>query len=166
VNQSPVGERTEYRVSVRSAFKAYLRAHNVEIKIPLPAKADHVAFEASSGTWDYIHETATALWRINYLRGQSELLLVLSFLSTSSQGLAPKDFNLTSFEGSRVKDQHTNLTMPKVSARFEIDGFAVSGVEIRYIRVIERTGYHRHSQQLTYRSQSDCSNYRISLQND
>merc|ERR1712232_1287677 len=96
VNRNLIGERTEYCLQLRSTFdKSHIRARNLEIAVPLPATAESVTMEPSSGTCCFMQAAASVVWRISELHGQSELSLAIGF---PSHGVSQKDFDPNAFE--------------------------------------------------------------------
>jgi AP-1 complex subunit mu len=115
--------RVEYLVKARSQFKARSTANNVGIFIPVPPDADSPKFRANVGTVKYVPERDAILWYIPKFQGAREYLMRAHFglPSTTSEDLAQ--------------------TKPPITVKFEIPYFTVSGIQVRYLKIIERSGY-------------------------
>jgi len=115
--------RIEYSIRTRTNFKKRSTAKNVHINIPVPPDADSPTFKANTGTVTYVAEKDIFVWQINNFPGQSEYLMRASF------GLP-----------SVTAEDPTNLKAP-ISVQFEIPYFTVSGIQVRYLKIIEKSGY-------------------------
>jgi AP-1 complex subunit mu len=115
--------RVEYLVKARSQFKARSTANNVGIFIPVPPDADSPKFRANTGTVKYVPERDAILWYIPKFQGAREYLMRAHFglPSTSNEELAQ--------------------AKPPIVVKFEIPYFTVSGIQVRYLKIIERSGY-------------------------
>lgn len=118
------GSRIEYMIKTRSNFKRQSSANNVEIIIPVPSDADSPRFKTSVGKVEYIPEKNCFIWKIKQFQGQKEFLMRAHFglPSVSSEDYEPNK------EPIRVK--------------FEIPYFTVSGIQVRYLKIVEKSGYH------------------------
>jgi len=112
--------RIEYLIKVRSQYKPRSVANNVRILIPVPADADSPKFRASIGTVLYAPEKNAIIWSIRQFAGAKEYLMRAHF------GLP-----------SITNDDDTN-TRPPISVEFEIPYFTVSGIQVRYLKILER----------------------------
>jgi AP-1 complex subunit mu len=116
------GSRIEYMIKCKSQFKQRSMANNVEIIIPVPPDADSPSFKTSIGTVKYAPERDAAIWSIKQLQGQKEYLM-------------RAHFGLPSIEGEKAKEK------PPITVKFEIPYFTVSGIQVRYLKIIEKSGY-------------------------
>mmetsp|Transcript_3670 Transcript_3670/g.9161 ORF Transcript_3670/g.9161 Transcript_3670/m.9161 type:complete len:428 (-) Transcript_3670:127-1410(-) len=116
--------RTEYLVKARSQFKERSAAGNVEIILPLPADATQPTVRTSQGTATYVPEQEAMVWKIKHFPGGREFLLRCKF---SLPSVAAED------------DPHGR--MPPIRVKFEIPYFTVSGIQVRYLKVVEKSGY-------------------------
>ncbi|CAD7065819.1 unnamed protein product [Tilletia caries] len=108
------GSRVEYMVKVKAQFKRRSTANNVEIIIP-----------AAIGSVQYAPEKSAMIWKIKQLGGGKEFLMRAHF------GLP----SVKSEDGS-VDNKRT-----PISVKFEIPYFTVSGIQVRYLKVVEKSGY-------------------------
>ncbi|KAA8542267.1 hypothetical protein F0562_023597 [Nyssa sinensis] len=116
--------RVEIAVKARSQFKERSTATNVEIELPVPSDASNPDIRTTMGSATYIPETDALLWKIKSFPGNKEYMLRAEFkLSSITSDEAP----LTEKLLFRVK--------------FEIPYFTVSGIQVRYLKIIEKSGY-------------------------
>jgi len=116
--------KVEFLVKAKSMFKTRSTANNVEITIPVPSDADSPKFRTNMGTVTYAPEKDACVWSIKAFPGGKEFLMRAHF------GL-PSIHN--------TEEEHKNR--PPITVKFEIPYFTVSGVQVRYLKIIERSGY-------------------------
>ncbi|CDZ98374.1 clathrin assembly protein ap47 [Phaffia rhodozyma] len=116
------GSRVEYIVKVRAQFKRRSTANNVEIYVPVPDDADSPKFRAATGSVHYAPEKACFVWKIKTLAGGKDYLMRAHF------GLPS------------VKTEEAPVRIP-ISVKFEIPYFTVSGIQVRYLKIVEKSGY-------------------------
>jgi AP-1 complex subunit mu len=94
----------------------------VEIMIPVPPDADSPSFKCASGTARYAPERDCIIWTIKQFAGQKEFVLRAHFglPSVQADGALPKK---------------------PISVKFEIPYFTVSGIQVRYLKIMEKSGY-------------------------
>ncbi|XP_062509216.1 AP-1 complex subunit mu-1-like [Corticium candelabrum] len=114
--------RVEFMIKAKSQFKRRSTANNVEITIPVPSDADTPRFKTSTGTVKYAPEKSAVLWLIKSFPGGREFLL-------------RAHFGLPSVEAEDSEGR------PPISVKFEIPYFTVSGIQVRYLKIIEKLGY-------------------------
>ncbi|KAL6756488.1 Mu1-adaptin [Haematococcus lacustris] len=122
--EKPSRSRTEYFVKARSQFKDRSTANNVEIILPLPADAITPVVKTSTGVAVYVPEKNALVWTIKSFPGGKEYVLRCHF-------------NLPSVDA----EDDVKGKMPPIKVKFEIPYFTVSGIQVRYLKVIEKTGY-------------------------
>lgn len=116
--------RIEYVVKARSNYKRRSMANNVEIVIQVPNDADTPNFKTTIGKVDYVPDKDCIIWRIKQFPGQKEFLM-------------KAQFGLPSITGDNA-----NIPMKApISVNFEIPYFTVSGIQVRYLKIIEKSGY-------------------------
>eukprot|EP01138_Halocafeteria_seosinensis_P008762 gb/GECG01008956.1/.p1 GENE.gb/GECG01008956.1/~~gb/GECG01008956.1/.p1 ORF type:complete len:430 (+),score=43.82 gb/GECG01008956.1/:1-1290(+) len=118
--------RLLFSVKAKSQFKARSQATDVEIFIPVPPDVDSPAFKTSSGSVLYLPDINCIKWVIKQFPGDRELLMRASF------GLPT-----ISTSGS---NQNEDWKKP-IRIKFEIPYFTTSGIQVRYLKVIEKSGY-------------------------
>lgn len=114
--------RVEYMVKAKSQFKRRSTANNVEIVIPVPTDADTPKFKTTVGNVKYAPEQNAVVWSIKSFPGGKEYLMRAHFglpsvESEESEGRAP------------------------IQVKFEIPYFTTSGIQVRYLKIIEKSGY-------------------------
>lgn len=114
--------RVEYMIKAKSQFKKRSTANNVEIIIPVPSDADGAKFKTSTGYCKYVPEKNCVIWYVKSFPGSKEYLM-------------RAHFNLPSIiaEDREVK--------PPIQVKFEIPYFTTSGIQVRYLKIIEKSGY-------------------------
>eukprot|EP00657_Telonema_sp_P-1_P012650 TRINITY_DN932_c0_g1_i5.p1 TRINITY_DN932_c0_g1~~TRINITY_DN932_c0_g1_i5.p1 ORF type:complete len:422 (+),score=134.03 TRINITY_DN932_c0_g1_i5:141-1406(+) len=114
--------RIEYMIKAKSQFKQRSTANNVEILIPVPPDASSPSFKTSIGSVKYAPEQDCIIWSIKQFQGGKEYLMRAHF------GLP----SITSEDSDKRRP---------LSVKFEIPYFTVSGIQVRYLKIIERSGY-------------------------
>ncbi|XP_061212532.1 AP-1 complex subunit mu-2 [Neopsephotus bourkii] len=114
--------RVEILVKAKGQFKKQSVANGVEISVPVPSDADSPKFKTSAGSAKYVPERNLVLWTIKAFPGGREHVM-------------RAHFGLPSVE--REEDEGR----PPVAVRFEIPYFTVSGIQVRYMKIIEKSGY-------------------------
>lgn len=115
--------RIEYVVKVRSNLKDRHQASGVELVIPMPADAMAPQARASHGSVEYFPERESIVWEIKQLATGKE------YLCRTKHGLP----SVEAEERSQMKP---------IQVRFEVPHLTVSGIQVRYLKVIEKSGYH------------------------
>jgi AP-1 complex subunit mu len=126
------GSRIEYMIKTRSQFKSRSVANNVEIIIPVPPDVDSPSFKCSIGSVSYLPDKDSAVWTIKQFHGGREYLMRAHFglPSISASDIDPE-----------AKKKGDNAWKAPIRVQFEIPYFTVSGIQVRYLKIIERSGY-------------------------
>uniref|UniRef100_A0A674KDT1 AP-1 complex subunit mu-2 n=1 Tax=Terrapene triunguis TaxID=2587831 RepID=A0A674KDT1_9SAUR len=114
--------RVEIMVKAKGQFKKQSVANSVEISVPVPSDADSPKFKTSVGSAKYMPEKNVVVWSIKSFPGGKEFLM-------------RAHFGLPSVEKEEVEGR------PPIAVRFEIPYFTVSGIQVRYMKIIEKSGY-------------------------
>ncbi|KAH0503913.1 AP-1 complex subunit mu-1 [Microtus ochrogaster] len=114
--------RIEYMVKAKSQFKRRSTANNVEIHIPVPNDADSPKFKTTVGSVKWVPENSEIVWSIKSFPGGKEYLM-------------RAHFGLPSVEAEDKEGK------PPISVKFEIPYFTTSGIQVRYLKIIEKSGY-------------------------
>ena len=114
--------RVEFMVKAKSQFKKRSTANNVEIEVPVPLDADTPKFKSTVGSAKWLPEKGAMVWSIKAFSGCKEHLL-------------RAHFNLPSV----VKEEPEGKA--PIYVRFEIPYYTVSGLQVRYLKIIEKRGY-------------------------
>merc|ERR1711959_753920 len=115
--------RIEYMIKAKSQFKQRSCANNVEILIPVPPDADSPSFKTSIGTVKYAPERDAVVCSIKQFHGGKEYLMRAHF------GLPS------------VSNEEDKKDKPPITVKFEIPYFTFSGIQVRYLKIIEKSGY-------------------------
>ncbi|PIN21191.1 Adaptor complexes medium subunit family [Handroanthus impetiginosus] len=116
--------RVEMMVKARSQFKERSTATNVTIELPVPSDATNPDIRTSVGSAKYAPEKDAILWKIKSFPGNKEYLL-------------RAEFKLPSIVSEDVDPDRK----APISVKFEIPYFTVSGIQVRYLKIIEKSGY-------------------------
>ena len=116
--------RIEYIAKAKTNFKNRSVANNVSIYIPVPLDIQNATFKTTSGSVVYLSDREDLLWFIKRFEGQTEL-----------------DMNCTfQVPTVRIEDTTKHLKRP-IQLSFEIPYFTVSGFQVRYMKIVEKSGY-------------------------
>eukprot|EP00938_MAST-03A_sp_MAST-3A-sp1_P000603 g603.t1 len=119
--------RLEFMVKTKSQFKSRSIANGVEIRIPVPSDVDSPQFKASVGTVTYVPDRDCIVWSIKQFYGGREYLM-------------RAHFGLPSIKSTSEEGQVEKWKKP-IQVSFEIPYFTVSGIQVRYLKIIEKSGY-------------------------
>ncbi|KAM8765728.1 AP-1 complex subunit mu-2 isoform 1-T1 [Rhynchonycteris naso] len=114
--------RVEIMVKAKGQFKKQSVANGVEISVPVPSDADSPRFKTSVGSAKYMPEKNIVIWSIKSFPGGKEYLM-------------RAHFGLPSVEKEEEEGR------PPIGVKFEIPYFTVSGIQVRYMKIIEKSGY-------------------------
>lgn len=117
------GSRIEYMIKARSNFKRQSTANDVSIIIPVPPDADTPRFKTGIGKVEYVAEKAHFVWKIKQFLGQKEYIMRAHFALPTIA----------------AEDRESSKEPIRVS--FEIPYFTVSGIQVRYLRIVEKSNY-------------------------
>lgn len=118
--ESHSGSRISYMIKAKAQFKRRSTANNVEVIIPVPDDADSPRFRTSIGSVHYAPEKSAIVWKIKQFGGGRE------FLMKAELGLPSVKSELPNQEAKRP-----------VEVKFEIPYFTTSGIQVRYLKIIE-----------------------------
>ncbi|CAG8630258.1 10913_t:CDS:2, partial [Scutellospora calospora] len=110
--ESYTGSRIEYMIKAKAQFKRRSTANNVEIYVPVPDDADTPKFRSSIGSVNYAPEKSCLVWKIKQFQGGKEFLM--------------------------LDDPDKK---PPIGVKFEIPYFTTSGIQVRYLKIVEKSGY-------------------------
>lgn len=114
--------RVEIMVKAKSQFKRRSTANHVEIIVPVPNDADSPKFDTSVGNVKWLPESSSIAWNIKSFPGGKEYLM-------------RAHFGLPSVESEELEGK------PPISVKFEIPYYTTSGIQVRYLKIIEKSGY-------------------------
>ncbi|XP_039286065.1 AP-1 complex subunit mu-1-like [Nilaparvata lugens] len=121
INVHP-SSRIEYIIKIKTQFKRRSVAKSVEVSIPVPADVDSPKFSTVVGNVKYCPEDNALVWFIKSLPGAKEYLMMAHF-------------NLPSIRAEEADSK------PPIQVKFQIPYFTVSGIQVQYLKIIEKSGY-------------------------
>jgi AP-2 complex subunit mu-1 len=131
------GNKLEIRVHVKSAYNARMTATPLMVAVPLPDNAADVKITTEMGRAKFVAEKNAVMWKVDRFPGetQAELGLAVACVGATSKA-----------------SPATKLVNP-ISAEFIIPMLSASGLEVRYLTVVEKSGY-KPGKWLRYQTQS------------
>lgn len=115
--------RIEYMIKAKSQFKSRSIANSVDIIVPVPHDVDSPSFKSSIGTVTYLPDRNAVVWSIKQFNGAREYLMRAHFGLPSVSSEDPEHWKAP------------------IEVNFEIPYFTVSGIQVRYLKIIEKSGY-------------------------
>ncbi|KAL0357893.1 UNVERIFIED_CONTAM: AP-1 complex subunit mu-2 [Sesamum calycinum] len=114
----------EAQVERHSRSRIECTATNVEIEMPVPPDATNPSVRSSMGSASYAPESDALVWKIKSFPGGKEYML-------------RAEFRLPSI----TSEEATPDRKAPIRVKFEIPYFTVSGIQVRYLKIIEKSGY-------------------------
>ncbi|RMD43730.1 hypothetical protein DV735_g1391, partial [Chaetothyriales sp. CBS 134920] len=139
VVESHSGSRIEYMLKAKAQFKRRSTANNVEIIIPVPDDADSPRFRTNIGSVHYAPEKSAIVWKIKQFGGGKEFLMRAELGLPSVKGDDERGGGMTGgFGGSMggIAGDGAKARRP-INVKFEIPYFTTSGIQVRYLKIIE-----------------------------
>lgn len=116
-------DEAEYSFHAKSLFGTGLEARSVEVLMPVPDRMVCLHFSSSAGSVDYDSEKQQLVWQMKGLRGMQEEVL------TATMKLPAR------------KTLQLDCKDPVLEVSCEVSSFLASGLQVRSVKVIEKTGY-------------------------
>ena len=136
--RSHSGSRIEYVLKARAQFKRRSTANNVEILVPVPSDADSPRFRTNIGSVHYAPEKSAIIWKIKQFGGGKEFLMRAELGLPSVKGDDEHGGGMTGgFGGSMGGAGGQGKGKRPVQVKFEIPYFTTSGIQVRYLKIIE-----------------------------
>lgn len=123
IEQRPT--RVDYIVKARTQLKPRAIAKSVKIAIPVLPDVDTPTFKCTSGRAKYAPEKDAVVWSIKQFKAGQEAVMRGHF-SLPSVGKA---------------ENRENATKRPISVEFEVPYFTISGLQVRFLKVVEKSGY-------------------------
>ena len=120
--------KMKYLVKAKSNCKPKSTANNVCIMIPVPVDLQNPLFKSSLGSVTYSPDKEVLIWSIKRFPGMKETNLIIQF-------------NVPSL---RANDTKGNYLKKPIEVKFEIPSFTVSGIQVRYLKITEASGYQAY----------------------
>jgi len=127
----------EYMLKAKAHFKRRSTANNVSIIIPVPEDADSPRFRTNIGTVHYAPETASIVWKIKQFGGQKEFLMRAELGLPSVRGDDDKGGGMMGGFGGSMGGVGAGKGKRPIQVKFEIPYFTTSGIQVRYLKIIE-----------------------------
>lgn len=125
-------------LQARAQFKRRSTANNVEILVPVPEDADSPRFRTNIGSVHYAPEKSAIIWKIKQFGGGKEFLMRAELGLPSVKGDDEHGGGMTGgFGGSMGGAQGAGKGKRPISVKFEIPYFTTSGIQVRYLKIIE-----------------------------
>ena len=119
--------RMEYKVKAKSNYKSKSTAKNVCIFIPVPNDLNNPLFKTQNGT-------------VSYIPSKEAIQLVLKTLHVQTEIVLRFQFSLPT-----VRAENSDKSMKKpIEITFDIPSFTVSGINVRYLKITEKSGYQAY----------------------
>lgn len=116
--------KLEFHVKATSFFKSKCIATDVEIYIPVPCDVFSPNFRLPNGNVKYFPEKDAMVWNIPEFSGQSTMIMEAYF----------------SLPSIKSPERDNFLKVP-IRIEFEIPYYTVSGLQVRYLKITEKSGY-------------------------
>ena len=125
-------------IQARAQFKRRSTANNVEILVPVPEDADSPRFRTNIGSVHYAPEKSAIIWKIKQFGGGKEFLMRAELGLPSVKGDDEHGGGMTGgFGGSMGGAGQGGKGKRPISVKFEIPYFTTSGIQVRYLKIIE-----------------------------
>jgi len=135
--ESHSGSRMEYMLKAKAHFKRRSTANNVEIIIPVPEDADSPRFRTNIGSVHYAPEQSAIVWKIKQFGGGKEFLMRAELGLPSVRGDDEKGGGMMGGFGGSMGGAGGKVGKRPISVKFEIPYFTTSGIQVRYLKIIE-----------------------------
>nr|PVC51930.1 clathrin-adaptor chain [Theileria orientalis] len=116
--------RIEFYVKATSQFKSKSMATNVEFLIPVPSDVNCPEFNPTQGSVKYLPDQDAILWYVKQFQGDKVYTMFASFGLPSVSDEAREMFSKN-----------------PVKIKFEIPYYTVSGINVKHLRITDRSGY-------------------------
>lgn len=116
--------KLEIALTVKALFKNKTTATDVEIHVPIPPDAFNPDFNAAAGVVSYYPDNDSIIWQIPNFVGEQDIRMKTRMQLPT----------IVSSERDNYKNKPLKLT-------FEIPYFTVSGINVRYVKVTDESGY-------------------------
>lgn len=116
--------KLEISMTIKALFKCKTTATDVEIIVPIPSDAFNPDFTAGAGVVSYYPDEDAIIWQISNFVGEQDIRMKTRMQLPT----------VVSAERYNFKNKPIKLT-------FEIPYFTVSGINVRYMKVTDESGY-------------------------
>lgn len=116
--------RYDFRVAVRSSFRAEQFANDVKVVIPVPRNTATCKIVVTAGRAKYVPEHNAILWKVRRFPGRTEFNLAAEVECVRTYSSEKKAWS-----------------RPPITMDFSVPMYAASGLQIRYLKVVEKSHY-------------------------
>jgi len=141
------GSKIDYLIKIKSQFRNNCVANEVHIVVPVPQFATTPKFRTSIGSVVYDPENDSMVWKIKQLQGGGRDHFVRAQFSIPS----------VSVEETKSRKQQP------INIKFEIPYFTVSGLQVRYLKIIEKQLEEKYTAMPWVRYITKAGDYQIRL---
>ncbi len=117
--------RVDYIVKARAQLKARAVANSVKIHMPVLPDVDTPNFKSSSG-------------KVKYSPANDELIWSMKTFKAGREAVMRGHFNLPTMKNGENRDVATKRP---ITVEFEVPYFTISGLQVRFLKVVEQSGY-------------------------
>ncbi|XP_067893206.1 AP-1 complex subunit mu-1-like isoform X2 [Heterodontus francisci] len=118
--------RMEITAKVKGQFKERLTATDIAIIIPVPSDASSPKFGTAKGCVEWVPKDNVIIWSVNSIKGG-------------------KEFTMKAHLGLPSVEAEEPEAKPPIRVKFKIQYLAASGLQIKYVRIIEKSTYEATS---------------------
>lgn len=116
--------RLEFTIKANTLYRNKISATFVEFLIPVPPDSQNIKTKGSTGVIKYEPDTNSIRWKMKMIRGKKEVRMKCS--------LQMPLIKSSDYDKYRKRP---------VSVQFEIPYYTLSGINVRYLKIREKTGY-------------------------
>lgn len=116
--------KLEITLTIKALFKSKTKATDVEVHVPIPPDAFNPDFTAAAGVVSYYPDNDSIIWQIPDFVGEQDIRMKTRMQLPT----------IISPDRDNYKNKPIKLT-------FEIPYFTVSGINVRYVKVTDDSGY-------------------------
>ena len=105
--------------------------------VPVPEDADSPRFRTNIGSVHYAPEKSAIIWKIKQFGGSKEFLMRAELGLPSVKGDDEHGGGMTGGFGGSMGGAQGGKSKRPISVKFEIPYFTTSGIQVRYLKIIE-----------------------------
>ena len=109
----------------------------MEILVPVPEDADTPRFRTNIGSVHYAPEKSAIIWKIKQFGGGKEFLMRAELGLPSVKGDDELGGGMTGGFGGSMGGTQAGKGKRPITVKFEIPYFTTSGIQVRYLKIIE-----------------------------
>lgn len=113
-----------FMVKAKTNYKQKVSANFVEFLIPLPPDCQGLKTKCSKGKAKHMPDKNTVAWKINSMPGKREATMEVKLTMPS------------------LKGAQANFKSRPVEVHFDIAHYTLSGLNVRYLKIKEKSNYH------------------------